>query len=263
LAPDEELEEELEEVVEEFSGAPVVSLEDLAPEEPVAEEEAVAEVAELVPDEAVMSLDELAPEEPAAEEVAGGAEEEAVAEVEALAPEEPLPTRTLADLYARQGLIERALVVYRQLLEVTPGDEGLRSRILELETSLEGEAAEDAGPIAIGEEAVADVTEAAEEAEAGEEEAGTSLGERAPEEPGGEAAVVAEEAAVTDSAWHPESHAEVHDVDTPFAWTGGEEEPEEGENGGPTVGEYFSRILNWTLTEEAGPGDERGLGDGA
>ena len=48
------------------------------------------------------------------------------------APSGPV-TRTMADLYARQGLNDRALAVYRQLLERDPADAGLRARIAELE----------------------------------------------------------------------------------------------------------------------------------
>ncbi len=76
----------------------------------------------------------LAPEEP---------EPEPVLDVAELAPEdlpsdqlpesEPLVTRTIAELYARQGLTERALGVYRQLLQASPGDRELRSRVEELE----------------------------------------------------------------------------------------------------------------------------------
>ena len=42
-------------------------------------------------------------------------------------------TRTMADLYARQGLHLRALRVYRHLLEETPDDAGLRERVDEME----------------------------------------------------------------------------------------------------------------------------------
>jgi tetratricopeptide (TPR) repeat protein len=41
-------------------------------------------------------------------------------------------TRTMADLYARQGLHARALAIYRQLLERDPEDATLRTRIAEL-----------------------------------------------------------------------------------------------------------------------------------
>lgn len=66
--------------------------------------------------------------------------EEPVMEMEALAPElddQPLVTRTMAELFVSQGLVDRALEVFRQLLEVTPGDAGLRQRVAELSARLE------------------------------------------------------------------------------------------------------------------------------
>lgn len=46
---------------------------------------------------------------------------------------EELYTRTMAELYARQGLPERALAVYRKLVDAEPDDAELRSRLEELE----------------------------------------------------------------------------------------------------------------------------------
>jgi tetratricopeptide (TPR) repeat protein len=46
------------------------------------------------------------------------------------------PTRTLADLYDRQGLVVEALAAYRVLLEASPEDAGLRARIEALEEAL-------------------------------------------------------------------------------------------------------------------------------
>jgi len=159
---------ELESVgaAEEPQPEPVLEMADLAPEETGGspEAEAVLDIAELAPDEAeaeaepVVDVAALAPEEtgapPEAEAVLDIAElapdeAEAVVDVAALAPEgepaaedlpsdelpegEPLVTRTIAELYARQGLTERALDVYRQLLQLTPGDPELRRRVAELE----------------------------------------------------------------------------------------------------------------------------------
>jgi len=69
----------------------------------------------------------------------GGAAESADRPEAADAAPEPhrtgdgLLTRTMADLYARQGLFDRALDVYRRLLERDPGDRALRDRVRELE----------------------------------------------------------------------------------------------------------------------------------
>jgi tetratricopeptide (TPR) repeat protein len=64
------------------------------------------------------------------------------AAVEAEAPEEgedvasELPaTRTLAELYARQGLIDRAVEVYQRLVSDRPEDGALRRRLAELRTA--------------------------------------------------------------------------------------------------------------------------------
>ncbi|HSW31938.1 MAG TPA: tetratricopeptide repeat protein [Longimicrobiales bacterium] len=87
---------------------PVVDLAFLAPDEPEPAPEA----------EPVVDLAFLAPDDLPSDELPGS---------------EPLVTRTIAELYARQGLTERALGVYRQLLEVSPGDRDLRHRVAELE----------------------------------------------------------------------------------------------------------------------------------
>jgi tetratricopeptide (TPR) repeat protein len=44
----------------------------------------------------------------------------------------PILTRTMGDIYARQGFLARALEVYEHLLAENPEDEGLRSRLEEL-----------------------------------------------------------------------------------------------------------------------------------
>jgi hypothetical protein len=50
-------------------------------------------------------------------------------------------TRTMAELYARQGLHDRAVEVYEHLLAESPGDDALRSRLGELRAEMgEGEA---------------------------------------------------------------------------------------------------------------------------
>ena len=121
----------------------------LAPDEP-AVEEPVMDLAGLAPDEPaveepVMDLAGLAPDEPAVEEpvmdLAGLAPDESAAEeppmdLAGLAPDppghntggeahvddgEPVYTRTLAELYVRQGFTDKALEVYRRLAEAEPG----------------------------------------------------------------------------------------------------------------------------------------------
>ena len=45
----------------------------------------------------------------------------------------PLPTRTLAELYVRQGQIDAAREVYRELIARSPGDAALERRLAELD----------------------------------------------------------------------------------------------------------------------------------
>jgi hypothetical protein len=60
--------------------------------------------------------------------------------VEARAPQEvtsptgtPFSSSTLAELYLRQGLVERAVEVYRRVVAEEPGNARARSRLAELE----------------------------------------------------------------------------------------------------------------------------------
>lgn len=127
----------------------VLDIAALAPEEPaealVVEEPAAEEPRE--EDEVILDIVSLAPEEPAAD----GPEVEGMQEnaPETMQPEStedgPLVTRTMADLYARQGFTERALAVYRELLEISPDDTALEERIHSLETSLRQEEETTAG----------------------------------------------------------------------------------------------------------------------
>jgi hypothetical protein len=47
----------------------------------------------------------------------------------------PFSSSTLAELYFRQGLVDRAVEVYRQVLDEEPGNERARSRLAEIETT--------------------------------------------------------------------------------------------------------------------------------
>jgi hypothetical protein len=46
----------------------------------------------------------------------------------------PFSSSTLAELYFQQGLADRAIEVYRQLLQEEPGNERARARLAELQT---------------------------------------------------------------------------------------------------------------------------------
>lgn len=62
-------------------------------------------------------------------------------EIVAAAPHDPLSTGTLAELYVRQGFIQKALEIYRAILEDNPADRAIAGRVAELE-ELEVAAAE-------------------------------------------------------------------------------------------------------------------------
>ncbi len=226
----------------------VVELGALAPEP--AEEEAVFDVGALAPEpaeeEAVFDMAALAPE-PAEEEAVFDmaalapepAEEEAVFDMAALAPEpagepddavfdlgmlapspgtsegdvdadedaqRPIYTRTLAELYVRQGFKDRAVDVFRNLLKTEPGAEDIRRRLAELE----GSAHDAAGQT------------------------------RAPE---------AEDEVETLARDLSESGAHVHDVDTPFAWSG-EDASHAAADDSESIADWFARLLEWGEHEE-------------
>src|SRR5690606_24164263 len=137
--------------------------------EPVAEAPALAAAAEsAVPERAAEAPSfEGAIAEPAADaaEVTGAAEPgapaaEAASEPPAAAPaaqgsaeaaEGPgslggeVVTETLADLYLAQGLLDRAVALYRQLPESQPGDARLEARLREAEERLAGVARTEGG----------------------------------------------------------------------------------------------------------------------
>jgi tetratricopeptide (TPR) repeat protein len=54
----------------------------------------------------------------------------------------PLSSATLAELYFKQGLLARAVEVYRQVLEEEPANEGARRRLEEIEATLKATGAE-------------------------------------------------------------------------------------------------------------------------
>ena len=235
LAPDPEP-EGVEEVMELGALAPdpepegveeVMELGALAPDpEPEGVEE-VMELGALAPDpepegvEEVMELGALAPD-PEPEGV------EEVMELGALAPDpepglfevtEPVWTRTLAELYVKQGFVGQALDVFRHLLEDDPGAEDIVRRIGELESGAVDASATETAP------AAAETMDPA--AVGGMRDA-----------PESEVEALARDLA--------ESGSDEHDVDTPFAWT--EEEADDAHtptDEGPSIGEYFDGLLSW------------------
>ncbi|MEM7416392.1 MAG: hypothetical protein AAF389_12890 [Gemmatimonadota bacterium] len=231
LAPAEPVSEVAMELAALAPDEPVMELDALAPSEPVVDD--AMDLAMLAPDEPVVDLDALAPIDPAAEatvELAALAPDEPVMELGALAPDlpsdegqndppaeesasmlndEPIPTRTLAELYTKQGFTEKALAMYRTLADSEPDAQDLRDRIAELEQG---------GP-------------------------GAATGEHggAPTEPDGpseeEVEALARDLADAGSA--------EDEVDSPFAWTPDETpEPDRGD-----IGRYFDSMLDWNKGE--------------
>ncbi len=210
LAPGEVLVEEKE----------VVDFAALAPDEPQAVEEEVEE-------EEVVDFATLAPDEPEA------VEEEEVVDFAALAPDEPAPdqpaeqiqTRTMADLYVTQGLIDRAIEVYQHLVDDAPDDAELRARLEELRA---GDREID---VASGE------TEAHTPHPPGVEQA-----PEADESDYGEVETLARDLVGSGDA--------EHEVDTPFAWA---EEVSEGQAevvDGPSIGRFFDDLLSYGQASE-------------
>ena len=51
--------------------------------------------------------------------------------------EPEIATTTLAEIYVQQGLVDRALAIYRRLAERSPGDARVAERVVQLEIELE------------------------------------------------------------------------------------------------------------------------------
>ena len=120
---------------------------------------------------------------------------------------EPIFTRTLAELYAKQGAVKEAITVMKHLLEENPQDAGLARRIAELEAG---------GGSPRGARA--------DEAESEEQE-----------EDDHEVETLARDLA--------ESGRRPKDVQSPFGWT--DREPAADEPEGPSIRDYFDGLLNW------------------
>lgn len=115
--------------VEESRELPVVDIAALAPDP---EPEPERELSEVGPADG--TVDDPA-DEPVVEPVVEAVEAGAVEPAEVGAAEEeaaPYDTRTMAELFARQGLHDRAVEIYRKLVRARPGDEALAARLAEL-----------------------------------------------------------------------------------------------------------------------------------
>ncbi|HKL48409.1 MAG TPA: tetratricopeptide repeat protein [Desulfuromonadales bacterium] len=76
-------------------------------------------------------------------ETAPGASGEQVAAPKKSKAEEPIKTATLAEIYVRQGLFEKALNVYRQVLSRDPQNQEIRQKALAVKKRLEEQRAQE------------------------------------------------------------------------------------------------------------------------
>lgn len=60
-------------------------------------------------------------------------------------PSEPIPTATLAEIYVKQGLVDKAIKTYQDILGQNPDNHEARDRILQLKGETAGETPEDEG----------------------------------------------------------------------------------------------------------------------
>lgn len=216
LAPDDEADEDVVDLAalapdqpEEEADEDVVDLAALAPDDEAEEqaEEGVVELAALAPD---ASVEELADEMELADAVEGDEGEESDDE-----STEPVYTRTLADLYIKQGFHDKALDVLKHIQERQPDAPDLAERIEALE---KGEAPEIPAPT------TASTTEDAARAEDDMERRARELAE-------------------------PDDHD--HDMDTPFAWDDGAEEPGDADEEDDGIGAYLEGLLEWENRSES------------
>jgi hypothetical protein len=188
------------------------------------------------PDDVVIDLDALRPgptasgagddegdAAPAADEPASS--EDPSDERDPDAVQVPLYTRTLAELYVKQGAVDRALAVLRHLRDRDPRDHDLARRISELESGVVETAPLPPVPPRRTEEAAADQPPAA---------------RPAADEPEEEVETLARDLA--------HSGREGHEVESPFAW--GESAAEEPPVG-PTIRDYFEGMLEWEPEERS------------
>ncbi len=214
---------------------PAIEVAELAPEV----SEPVADVASLAPDmdDEVLDVGALAPEEEPAIDVAALLPEteepvldqgvsspgEAESTLAASEPREDsasrIFTRTLGELYAKQGFLERAVDVFRQLQVEHPEDQGIAERLEELEKQLDSSGADQVSADAERR------SDQADRARARDEEL---------------------EALARDLAGHRERQPE---IDTPFAWTDSEESDDEDaarvEESDASIRTYFDELLNY------------------
>jgi tetratricopeptide (TPR) repeat protein len=165
---------------------------------------------------------------------------ESWSEGEAEAEEPPFPgegvhTRTMAELYASQGLLDRAVEVYQGLLELDPGNDELTDRLAALVEQRRLRRAQ------------------------GHEAAGPGVESPAEGGPGAALPAGNEEVAPFSDLDTDESAATLHlptggdVVESPFSWTSPTSgEPAEAEGSDVPVAGFFDELLSWAPPEAGG-----------
>jgi hypothetical protein len=228
LAPDAEAEEpvlDMAALAPEPDSDPIFDMATLAPEPPP---QAAGRGAFTVPapDDIVIDMDALRTASSASDDDGSGDGEFASEEAPAYETGEastgdgdedevqvPVYTRTLAELYVKQGALDRALTVLRHLRDRDPRDHDIARRIADLEAGV----VESEPPSPVG-------------APRADEFVTLETDEEV-------------ETLARDLAQFGHSS---HDVDSPFAW--GESDPEEVRSG-PTIRDYFQGMLDWEMEE--------------
>lgn len=90
-------------------------------------------------------------------------EQEPVQETEAEAAAEPIATATLAEIYVKQGLLDKAVEVYEGIITQNPENESARERIRQLQEELGNDAASVSEGVPVVEEPLPETVEAATE----------------------------------------------------------------------------------------------------
>jgi len=173
---------------------------------------------------------------------------------------EPLPvTRTLGELYARQGLLSQAADVFEALVERNPEDESLRARLSELRTGSPPPPADARGEDVSGPSPSADASDRVDAAEPVEMSMVAEDDEAVPEEAAPETVVADPETAVAEVARDRSLEAGGDDAphdDVPY------DEGAPGVSGfspaAQPVGAWFADLLSWAPgavpVEELAPG---------
>ncbi len=158
----------------------------------------------------------------------GGSDDEAAEDAQAPSESPPgLMTETIAEVYARQGLYDRAAEVYRELVRSRPGEERLHERLDEMER-LAQETRKFAPPPDPGA-----WSPWSREVDEGQERTGAGAGGNP------------EDTSVWTGAEWGESRSE-----SPYSW--GEEAGEADTS--PPIRSYVRSLVEWTGAETPGPG---------